>query len=498
MGVALDATVVMTFSEPVDCASMSAAFSLTGAVEGAVSGTVACSGNSATFTPTAMLDDDTPYTASVTSAATDAAGNALASPHSWSFTTRPRAWGTAQLLASGDGDAQLPRLAAAPDGSVLAVWMQPAGGGPISIWASRYSAVNGWGTPQLVESDDTGDAVLPQVAFSQGGDAIAVWQQHDGTRDNVWAAYYLAATGWSAPQLIENNGGQAGNAKVAFDQDGNAYAVWTQLEGANATIWSNRYAAGVGWGNAQSITSVAGSANVASIAADGSGNVLVVWGQYDGSRSSIWANGYTPAAGWGTSQRIDADVGNGYTPQIAFDGAGNALALWWQYEGATSHIWFNRYVAGSGWGTAARVENSPGGAHYPRVAFDPQGEAVAVWSQGDGGSEGIWSSRYTPGSGWGAAGRLDTGAGGAGQPRLAIDARGRALAVWHESDGAVLNMASNRYRPDAGWGTAQLIEQDDAGDAQYPELAIDGEGNATAVWMQYDGNFDNIVANRLE
>lgn len=52
-----------------------------------VSGTVSVSGNTATFTPTASLVGNTQYTATVTSAAKDAAGNALAANYTWSFTT---------------------------------------------------------------------------------------------------------------------------------------------------------------------------------------------------------------------------------------------------------------------------------------------------------------------------------------------------------------------------------------------------------------------------
>ena len=54
---------------------------------GTVAGTVACSGATATFTPTAALAANTLYTATLTTGVQNAAGTGLASAYSWTFTT---------------------------------------------------------------------------------------------------------------------------------------------------------------------------------------------------------------------------------------------------------------------------------------------------------------------------------------------------------------------------------------------------------------------------
>jgi len=43
---------------------------------------------------------------------------------------------------------------------------------------------------QFVETDDAGNAENPQVVFDTTGNALAVWQQSDGTRYNILAAWY--------------------------------------------------------------------------------------------------------------------------------------------------------------------------------------------------------------------------------------------------------------------------------------------------------------------
>lgn len=51
---------------------------------------------------------------------------------------------------------------------------------------------------------------------------------------------------------------------------------------------------------------------------------------------------------------------------------------------------------------------------------------------------------------------------------------------------------------DGAWSSAGLIETNNAGDAWNPRIAIDGSGNAIAVWFQSDGTRHNIWANRFD
>jgi hypothetical protein len=86
-------TISVTFSEPMNQAQTAAAFSLSGP-GGAVAGSTSWSGNTLRFTPSGGLAAGTVYTAVVSTAAADVAGNTLAGAQVWSFTTatsgRPR------------------------------------------------------------------------------------------------------------------------------------------------------------------------------------------------------------------------------------------------------------------------------------------------------------------------------------------------------------------------------------------------------------------------
>jgi Bacterial Ig-like domain len=85
-GVVLNARVAMSFSEPMDVASVEGAFVLTRGAA-VVPGRLAYVGQAAVFTPDAPLAPQTTYVATLRRAASDLAGNGLAADYAWTFTT---------------------------------------------------------------------------------------------------------------------------------------------------------------------------------------------------------------------------------------------------------------------------------------------------------------------------------------------------------------------------------------------------------------------------
>jgi hypothetical protein len=99
-----------------------------------------------------------------------------------------------------------------------------------------------WGSALLIETDNVGDAQRPKIAVDGTGNAIAVWYQSDGTRDNIWANRFDAGSGaWGTAQVIETEDGNAQFPHIAVDGSGNALAVWQQSDGTRINIWANRF-----------------------------------------------------------------------------------------------------------------------------------------------------------------------------------------------------------------------------------------------------------------
>lgn len=411
-------------------------------------------------------------------------------------------WQVATLVElDAAGDAYAPQVVLDGNGNALAVWYQ-SDGAVLNIWANRFVAATGWGNPELIETDDSGDAVDPRIAMDANGDAVVVWQQSDGTRNNIWANRFTTASGWDVAELIEaDDAGDATDPRVAVDSSGNAVAVWQHDDGTRFNIRANRYAAGAGWGADQLIeTDNAGAATRAAVASDGSGNAVAVWQQSDGTRTNLWANRYTPGGGWAGATLIENDnVGHARTPAIALDVDGNAIAVWEQHDGTRYNIQSNRYVAGSGWAGAELIETSNAGtARDAVVAMDGDGNAIAVWEQTDGTRYNVVANRYSVSGGWGTAQLIETdNSGGARDPAIGFDASMNAIVVWSSLDDTRDNIWSNRYVAGSGWGNAQLVETDNTGDAGAPAVAVNAGGEAFAAWQHFDGALYNIWSNRF-
>jgi hypothetical protein len=85
--IAVTGNATAVFSEPMNSGLMTTSTFTMKQGTTAVAGTVAYSGTTATFTPSAALAGGTLYTCTITSGVKDMAGNALLSNYTWSFTT---------------------------------------------------------------------------------------------------------------------------------------------------------------------------------------------------------------------------------------------------------------------------------------------------------------------------------------------------------------------------------------------------------------------------
>jgi len=187
--VARNTDITAMFSEDILSTSVdSSSFTLTKLFNtGDVAGTVSFDGlnNVATFNPNADLALLTDYAVTIKTGIADLSGNPLAAQYSWSFKTRDGVWGNSEVIVTDNLSTTTnhSRIAVDSSGNALAVWQQ-FDGSRINIWANRYVVGSGWLVAELIETDNIGHAQFPQIAVDALGNALAVWQQSDGTREN--------------------------------------------------------------------------------------------------------------------------------------------------------------------------------------------------------------------------------------------------------------------------------------------------------------------------
>ena len=474
----------VVFSEAVDPSSVTdTSFVLRESGGTTIEGTIGVERDTLTWSPRDALARLGVYEAVVTVEVRAESGATLPSEVSWTFTTQDRSWGAAELVETGSGDAAEPHVALGRSGNAVVVWQQDDGERN-NIWANRFTN-DAWGASQLLE-DRNGNAVAARVALDLSGDGLAVWRQVQGNRTGIYASRFQDGA-WRAPELVENPSDIPNRPVLTLDPSGNGVAVWELWsESAQAAyITAYRFAAGV-WSQVIQIDKDQGIAVQPHVALDPSGNGIAVWDE-----GTVWANRFENGV-WGTAQRIQSGADGSTTPQVALDAAGNGVAVW----SARNGMVFNRFVSNT-WHTSEVVETEGAvRASNPQVALDPSGDGVALWHQDDGTEDSIWASRFASGA-WGDPELIESNSGDAHHPRLALDAAGNGVAVWLQVDGAHESLWANRFAL-GSWGEPVLVETGDDGDAQSPQVALNPEGSGIVVWAQDDGTEDNVWANRFE
>ncbi|HHO76731.1 MAG TPA: hypothetical protein ENN05_09930 [Deltaproteobacteria bacterium] len=384
------------------------------------------------------------------------------------------------------------------NGNALIVWSQ-SGGSHHQIFKSEYRSGT-WTHPQDVTehiSPDGPDATdSPQVAMDNNGNALIVWHQSDGSTNLIFKSEYRSGV-WTHPQALTEyislDGKYAESPQLAMDDSGNALIVWEQHNGSNWQIFKSEYRSGA-WTDPSAV-SEGGSVIDPQVAMDDSGNALIVWSQDAGHLNQVFMSEYRGGA-WTDPVNISQSEHTAECAQVVMDNNGNALIVWYQSDGDNLQTFKSEYRSGEWTHPSGLADNiSPDGqdAYVPQVAMDASGNALITWDQTvDGGNLQIYKSEYRDGGWTHPAGPEDSISpdGDAYNNQVAMNAGGNAVIVWEEYDGVASRILKSEYRGGV-WTPPEGLDDGispDGQDPDFPRVAMDALGNALIVWCQDDGS----------
>lgn len=210
--VAINASITATFSEAINSSTVTtSSFTLAPTAGGAnVAATVGTSGTTSTFTPTSNLSYSTSYTATLSTAVQDTAGNAMTAAASWAFTTigesgkydplfSSNGWYSESLSTSGSGFDSLDDVVVQSDGKIVAVGTA-SNGTDQDVLTVRYNSdgsldssfsTDGYDRVDI-NADDFGVGVVLQ---SDGKIVVAVWTSNSGDTERDFAALRYTTSG---------------------------------------------------------------------------------------------------------------------------------------------------------------------------------------------------------------------------------------------------------------------------------------------------------------
>ena len=433
-------------------------------------------------------------------------------------------------------------------GNALAVWRAGrVGEAGNDIAFSRYTPGSGWSTPGIVprlfpplselSAFDTRNN--PRLAVAPNGDAVLVVDWSGAPMANLAASFYDHDTNtWSDLEWIflaspEFPGG-ATTANVSMDAAGNVVVVFDGTGG----IQYVRYRPGDGW-----ITPVQfgklvaplvdGSTSRPVLGMNAAGDTICVWswrklipeqGLFEphlfSSRYDMATDTWSDPLPIDADDMFDGDDGVFYGKDVMVDAAGNATAVWTQYDGERLHVMYNR-LTGDTWGTPAIVETGndgeTGNAFDTHAAMDGNGNVMAMWLQNDTDDGHYVANRYVPGTGWGTQQVIGDYAqvgfaAASTEMKLVSNAAGDTIALWTlyseilpENQFAPYEVFANEYNATThSWGAPDVIDKEadenpeEFGEAMDLVVAIDAQGNAVAIWRDQGSPQSGIRSARFE
>ncbi len=376
------------------------------------------------------------------------------------------------------------------------------------IWMSYLSSPAGnWPNADIVVANDAANEVEPWVFTSPTRVYVAHERFANDVR-RVRVARTTSAPGtWTNVQAEKSATANSDSFLVRGVFAGTAGAndriavVWQRLNGTSRDVMLQASSDGGATWLASDIrvNGTAGKAEMPAIASNGNGKVFIAWRDGRGGQPEVYVDVYDFGTG-SLAGNKKLSVGNPtQAPAIAADGAGNVHVVWTdlpvnerkRIRAATSKN------AGATFG-ASVVINTPAfaDASTPTVVAQ-SGRAIVAWEDNRSGLSDIyvnvWSS--TTSTWWAQAVRADGGARGAyksTRPRVAFGAGDTVYVTYQEYRGTGANDQADVYA-NFSWDGAQTFQPKDfrldpgtagAADSTSPFVTAPAPGSTPIfVWL---------------
>jgi hypothetical protein len=184
---------------------------------------------------------------------------------------------------------------------------------------------------------------------------------------------------------------------------------------------------------------------------------------------------------------------NAEVPQVGVDANGDAVVVWRRLVGTNTRIQSRARSAAGVLGSIETLSDPGQNADLPQIAVNAGGNAVVVWQRSDGANTRIQARALSAAGVLGPVLTLSAAGRNASNPQVAVDADGNAVAVWQRFDGTVDRIQARALSAAGAVGQIQTLSP--AGrDTSLPQIAFDADRNAVIVWRGRDATHDRIQA----
>ncbi len=359
-----------------------------------------------------------------------------------------------------------------------------------------------WLTSEVLAGKSWTSGANPQVAVDSRGDAFAVWSHRPEFNGDavVEASMKPAATGsWQTPVRLSPAGSDSEWPVLAIDAEGDVTVAWESRDGGQSDIEATIRPTGSGaWTTPVQLTTGSGdSLGLPDLAVDPGGSTIAIWTR----NNEVIEAASKPAESetWQVPVAVSGGGDLAGSPHVAMDANGDVFAVWQRYGSCDRIESATRHGSAGVWQPPVALSGSGGTecAYIPRVAADPQGDAVVTWQ-----NDGVVEADLRPANSgvWAAPVALSAPGKQAAEPRVALDGSGEAIAVWQSVSGTE-NLIETTSRPQATgvWQAPVILSTSPVREpniGEFAEVAVDVQGDAVAAWDHSNGS--NYVVEATE
>jgi hypothetical protein len=278
----------------------------------------------------------------------------------------------------------------------------------------------------------------------------------------------------------------AGQYAVALAPGGTAHAVWVEETGTNFLLMASSRPRGGTWSAPVQVDTGSTTQDAEpSIAVDGQGGVVAAWRDYlPGRTGSVIRTATLSVGGWSASQDLSPTTTHAFEPEVAVDARGDAAIVWSEDIDLSGRRAVGAHRAAGGTWTTSYITTGPG-AGAATVAVQPDGRAVALWTQGGSVQT---ADKTLAGGTWSPARQLSATNGQ--WLNAVVDIDGDVIAAWSSASLTGLSTIETASRSAAGdWSPTTVLASSTSSLAWQLDLGVGDSGEALAAWVvSSDGN----------
>lgn len=273
---------------------------------------------------------------------------------------------------------------------------------------------------------------------------------------------------------------------VAARPDGGAHFAWT-ASGSAGLLEERVMAADGSLGETQFASAAHRQASSQAIGVDSAGNAVVAWLALEDGAWVVRARRRDADGALSAAQRLSPAGANAFWLRLAVEPDGDAMVVWSRVLGGRLVVQARRRAAGGELGPVATLSYAGADAAGPEVAIAPDGSATVVWLRSapvqSGTIQRVQARAIAPDGSLDAIETLTPTTYSAGEARVVMSDAGTAVIAW--TDGAA-GPVRHRVRTAAGaLGPTVTVAPAAASDSL--ALAGNGAGRVAFAWSAIDG-----------